>query len=374
MCGIFGVLLKSGISEKELEDIKVKFYKFFNKIKHRGPDNHDYKELDAPINIILGFHRLAIMGLNSSANQPFSYDEESRTVYVMCNGEIYQHKEFAKKHDLELKTGSDCEVIPLMYKKYGIKGVEIMCKEFNSEHAFVIVDLDRKTGDYKVIFSEDRFGIRPLFIGEDKYGFYFSSELIGIPCLDDKDDKNDKNDKTTEVTRFKPRHYAVIEKKKGELGKLEYTKYYDLDNIKQTITDLEIAKKLINSTLRQSVLDRIHSDRPLGCLLSGGFDSSIVSAIVAEEFKKQGKKLRTFTIGLPDSADEKYAKEVAKHIGSEHTHIMATEQEFINALEDIVRVSGTFDITTIRASTGQHLVSKWIAKNTDIKVEEPTEV
>jgi asparagine synthase (glutamine-hydrolysing) len=359
MCGIWGALLKQDISGQQFEDVKVKLYKAYNKIKHRGPDRHEYKEFDSPTNVIFGFHRLAIVSTSASDDQPMISDDGQRIICAGCNGEIYEYKAFAEKYKLELKTGSDCEVIPLMYQKYGIKGVEIMCQEFDSEHAFVILDIDKKTGNYTIIFSEDRFGIRPLFFAEDKYGIYFSSELIGIPCLNDED---------AEVERFLPRNYAVLQKKQGQLGKLEYTEYCNLSSIKQTITDLDSALKLVNQSFRQAVLARMHSARPIGCLLSGGLDSSLTSALVAEQLAKQGKKLRTFTIGLAGATDKPFAEAVAKQIGSIHTHVEFKEEDFLNALEDIVRITGTIDITTIRATTGQYLICKWVAENTDIKV------
>lgn len=359
MCGIWGALLKQDISGKEFEDYKVRLYKAYNKIKHRGPDRHEYKEFDSPINAIFGFHRLAIVSTSAKDDQPFIYDDGEQIICAQCNGEIYNYKTVAEKYKLELKTSSDCEVIPLMYQKYKLEGVKMMCDEFDSEHAFAILDIDKTTGDYKLLLSEDRYGIRPLFVAEDKYGFYFSSELIGIPCLDDE---------TATVSRFEPRHYAVLEKVNGKLSELKYHKYCDLSEIKQNVKDLDTALKLVNQSFRKAVMARMHSARPIGCLLSGGLDSSLTSALVAEELAKTGKKLRTFTIGLPGATDKPYAEEVAKHIGSIHTHIEFKEEDFLNALEEIVRVTGTIDITTVRATTGQFLICKWIAENTDIKV------
>ena len=112
----------------------------------------------------------------------------------------------------------------------------------------------------------------------------------------------------------------------------------------------------------------MESDRPLGCLLSGGLDSSLVSAIAARELKKLGLKLRTFSIGMTGGTDEKFAKMVAKHINSDHTHITVREEDFIDAIPKIIRTIGSYDITSVRASTGQYLISEWISKNTDIKV------
>jgi asparagine synthase (glutamine-hydrolysing) len=362
MCGIWGALLKtdiSSLSTEQFNQLRLKLYESFMKIKHRGPDKHTYIDLPTPVNIMLGFHRLAIMDPTTRGDQPFVYDYEGHSVYAMCNGEIYEHLKFAEKYNLELNSGSDCEVIPAMYKKYGVKGIEIMSKEFNSEHAFVLLDINHKTNDYSVYFSEDRFGIRPLFIAEDEFGFYFSSELVGIPCLDNK---------TATIERFMPRNYAILERKSMNFTNLEYHKYYDLLDIKQTINDMSEAKKLINYNLREAVKNRLISDRPLGCLLSGGVDSSLVAALASEHLKKTGKKLRTFCVGLPGATDAPFAKLVAEHIGSEHTQIELKEEDFLSAIKTVVQITGTFDITTIRATTGQYLTAKWVADNTNIKV------
>jgi asparagine synthase (glutamine-hydrolysing) len=127
-------------------------------------------------------------------------------------------------------------------------------------------------------------------------------------------------------------------------------------------------KTKIRETFIESVRSKLFSDRPLGCLLSGGLDSSLVASIASRFLKERGQKLKTFSIGLEDSTDEYYARLVAKHIDSEHTHIKLEQDDFINALKDVIYVTETYDITTVRASTGQYLVSKWISKNTDIKV------
>lgn len=129
---------------------------------------------------------------------------------------------------------------------------------------------------------------------------------------------------------------------------------------------------MIQDIIREKIIEvvevRLESDRPMGALLSGGLDSSLVVAIAAEHFRRQGKKLRTFSIGIPGATDKQYAEMVAKHCGTEHTHVEFTQEEFLEALIEVVKATETWDTTTIRASTGQYLISKWIRENTPIKV------
>jgi asparagine synthase (glutamine-hydrolysing) len=144
--------------------------------------------------------------------------------------------------------------------------------------------------------------------------------------------------------------------------------YYSFKYDKISITDIKLAKQKIKQCLVNSITDKLVSDRPLGCLLSGGLDSSLIAAISAKELKKNGKILTTFSIGMPGSTDKKYALMVAKHIKSNHHHFELSENDFLNALGDIVTATETHDITTIRASTGQYLISKLVAEKSNIKV------
>lgn len=355
MCGICGVLIKESAGKDIKKQIRVEFNELAEKISHRGPDRSIIIKLSEPIDVVIDFERLSIMDPSTKGDQPFKYEENQRTIYTICNGEIYGFKDICKKYDFHLTSGSDCEVIPLLYKKFGIAGMKELCRELNSEHAFAILDIDMKTGDYKLVFSSDRFGIRPLFIGWTKFGFYFSSELQGLPA--------DAN-----IERFKPRHYAIIEKKEGKLGELLYYPYYTISSIPSKQDDLGVCLEKIRNGLESSVVIRLESDREFGALLSGGLDSSLVSALAAKHLKKAGKKLRTFSIGMPGGTDEKYAKMVATFIDSDHTHVEVSESDFVGAIPDIVKTIGSYDITTVRASTGQYLISKWISENTNIKV------
>ncbi|AYV80947.1 MAG: asparagine synthase [Harvfovirus sp.] len=363
MCGISGILIREDLTPEQKDELLLEYHKSSRKIKHRGPDRTIDVQLAHPINATITFHRLAIMDPSTKGDMPFRYEEGRRTVYVTANAEIYKFKDIALAEDFKLASGSDCEIIIHLYKKYGVAGLHAMCNRLNSEHAFSILDVDMVTGDYKLILSNDRYGKRPLFTKVDSKGFYYSSEMQGLP---------DVKSLIGKVERFPARHFGVIEKKDGRLGEMKYWEYYKVkpDPEEKICNDVEVAKKTIRELFIDAVVCRLESDRPIGCLLSGGLDSSLVSAVAARYLRKFGRRLRTFSIGIKgtDSIDRPYAEKVAKFIDSEHTFVEFTEQQFLEALVDVIITTGTFDITTIRASTGQYLISKWISENTDVKV------
>lgn len=352
MCGIWALFQKN--TSCLSNDV---FYKYFKNIQSRGPDRSLYFELNNPINIKLGFHRLSIMDTTTKGDQPFKFEENDRTVYLICNGEVYNHRELCQTHDLKPHSGSDCEVILLLYKKYG--NMELISKELTGEYAFLICDVNTRTGDYKVYSCNDRFGVRPLFVLENKDYIMFSSELKGFPLKELCD---------YDVKRHPPRHISEFTKLKNEFSSIKYTKYYNLLLLKQTIFDLDEAKTKIRESFEMAVESMIESDREIGCLLSGGLDSSLVSSCASRVLKRCGRKLKTFSIGLPGSTDEKYANLVSEYIDSDHTHILVSEEDFLKVVPDVIRMIESYDITTVRASTGQYLISKWISENTNIKV------
>lgn len=361
MCGISGAFL----SDKVTDETYINFLEINKDLNKRGPDSISTILHSGKINLILHFSRLAIMDISPKANQPFKINSENHTIYVLCNGEIYNYRELAIKYNLKLTSNSDCEIIPLLYEKYGMKLMTKILNEFNSEHAFVIVDIDILTEDYKVIISTDRFGIRPIFTVSLNNDLYFSSILSGLPFKD--------NDNAI-FERFKPGHYATIEKINGQLGKLEYHEYSYL--YKSLLTEypeiteeyLKECKNKISETFIEATNIRMNSDRPIGCLLSGGLDSSLVCACM-NMYLKNNKKLMTFSIGLPGGTDKLYSKKCSDYIGTNHHHFEVSEEYFLEAIPEVIKVIGSYDITTIRASTGQYLISKYISENfPEIKV------
>jgi len=195
----------------------------------------------------------------------------------------------------------------------------------------------------------------------DEYTIVFGSEvksLIGLNSL-----SNNK------IEVHDPRSWTSWSGQTNKPLEIKSKLYYAVGNLPVVINpEPSDVYRMIQTKLTMAVKSRLESDREIGCLLSGGLDSSLVSAIAAKELDKEGKKLKTFSIGMEDSPDVHFAKIVSMHIGSDHTNIEIPESEWIDAIQEVIRITETYDITTIRATTGQYLISKWIKANTDIKV------
>ena len=328
MCG-FTVYTKNDMSKEE-------FMKGFSKIQYRGPDMSRVEEYDFGI---FGFHRLSIMGPSESGMQPM---KRGRNILV-CNGEIYgfhKIKEELEKDGVEFKSESDCEVLLPMYEKYGLD----MFRMLDSEFACCFYDAKKK--DF--IAARDPIGIRAMFYGYSKvsHSIMFASEAKALIDVCD------------EVYPFPPGYYYADGK---------FTQYRDMTEVDKVVSDdLEQIYPEIHKRLVEGVKKRLDSDMPVGFLLSGGLDSSLVCSIAA---KLSDKPIRTFAIGMDiDAIDLKYAKQVADYIGSEHTEVIISRDDVIASLRDVIYRLETWDITTIRASVGMYLLSKWIRENTDIRV------
>ncbi len=328
MCSIMGVT-KKNIS---LED----FQNNLAKTTSRGPDMSRILEVG---NGILGFQRLAIMGLTESGMQPFTLNENA----VVCNGEVYGFRKEKKR--LEEKgytflSGSDCEIILPMYETYGFE----MFSKLDAEFAMIIYD--KKRNDW--IAARDPIGIRPLFYAYDSAGdIMFASEAKNLVGISDR------------VFPFPPGHYYTDGK---------FICYNDIAARQEYSTDdLETACKKIKEKLVAGVEKRLDADAPVGFLLSGGLDSSLVCAIAQ---KMVGKQIKTYAIGMnEDAIDLKYAKEVADYLHSDHHEIIIDKDIVLDTLEEVVKNLGTFDITTIRASMGMYLICKRIKEiDPDIRV------
>ena len=334
MCGITVY-----ISKKEQDD------KNLSKISHRGPDlTTIWKFKFKDYYISLAFHRLAIIDLDNG-DQPFIHKDHNRQTYLLCNGEIYNYKELIDKYSL--KTNSDCKVILELFLQ--TNDIKKTVSELDGEFAFVLIDI--KDDNLNIYYCRDRFGIRPLFYYIDDSSFLFSSELKGLPRGLGK--------------QVEPRKIHLIHNKE------HYShQYYKIgENTHHIDVDYVIMLNKIRNLLIDSVKDRMQTERPLGALLSGGLDSSLICGIAAEILKEKGERLNTFTIGIEESApDIIYARKVAKHINSIHHEIIIPVEEWISQLKNVIKSIETYDITTIRASTGQYLVSKWVREHTDIKV------
>lgn len=300
----------------------------------RGPDDTRIVETESAI---LGFHRLAIMGLTEEGMQPFSLDGD----YCVCNGEIYGFRPIKEKLQAKysFKSDSDCEILLPLYRELGLD----MFMTLDSEFAMVIYDGSKKS----LIAARDPIGIRPLFYGYCKSGkIAFASEAKNLMPLCEK------------VMPFPPGHYYADGK---------FTRYADPAEVKEYICDdLDVVCKNIREKLIAGIEKRLDSDAPLGFLLSGGLDSSLVCSVAQKLLKKP---IKTFAIGMSEDAiDLKYAKEVAEYIGSEHSEIIITKDDVIGAVDEVIKVLETFDITTVRASVGMYLICKAIREQTNIRV------
>lgn len=367
MCGIFGVLGKPIVKNE---------YDLFKKIKYRGPDRSTFLDLNNNIPIRLGFCRLSIMDLSMKGDQPFIFENDNKTLICMCNGEIYNYKHLKEKFNFQMKSFSDCEIIQHLYLEDGINNVT---KNIEGEYAFMILDINKKDETVNCYLGRDHFGVRPLFFCYSDETFGFCSEAKGLVLNDNKTFSVCGKDN---IEPLLPGCYLKCSFKKVDKSikldvntyrfydnsyKIRYSNLFEDDPTKSYFY-LENTKSDIRKQLTKSVEDRLMSDRPLGALLSGGLDSSLVCSIASKKLKLKGQKLNTFSVGIPGSTDKKYAEMVAEYIDSNHTHVEFTNEEFINALKEVIYVTETYDITTIRASTGQYLISKWIKNNTDIKV------
>ncbi len=352
MCGIWAYLLHNKIDF----EYNVIFNNFMN-LSGRGPDSLNFEFYKNKY--MTGFHRLSIMDTSYKGSQPFEYyDNETDIKYTcICNGEIYNAaliKRQFEKNEFNFMSSSDCEVLIPLYIKYK----ENMVNHLDGEFSIILIE---ECGDnIKYYIVRDRIGIRPLYIGKDKSNnFIFSSELKGMKDL------------AIESQQFKPGTYKTITYTDGQYNETSNT-YYDINvYLNHPITfDYNTNSILLNikNILIKTVTKRLISDRPVCALLSGGLDSSLVCSIASKILKGYGKKLYTFSIGIPGSTDNIYAQKVAEYIGSEHTVVTISQNDAIVALKKVIWATETYDITTIRASTGQYLISKYIADNTDFKV------
>jgi asparagine synthase (glutamine-hydrolysing) len=333
MCGIFAVISKRNST----------FSQDFNLLKHRGPDDSQIIRVGKFYgnNVIFGFHRLAVVDMDPKSSQPISYDG----AVLICNGEIYNYKYLIDLYGLEMTTGSDCEVILQLYLKFGrsVSALHRTMTEINGEFAFVMFDIKFS----RLFAGRDVFGVRPLFYG--KHGL--ASELKALSFC-------------KEVFPFPPAHFMVY-----EINNIKLYRYSCFFAEIKTYGYEEMLRK-IRHMLVVAVKDRMISARPVGAFLSGGVDSSLIVAILSEFIPD----LTCFSIGInEESEDIKASRKVVEYLNKKGRNInhkiayFSTEEGF-EVIPELIWQLETYDITTIRASVPQYILSKYIAKNTDIKV------
>ena len=322
MCGILGIFDKKDLDIQLAQELS-------KRMRHRGPDMQDY-EVNTSKTGIITHERLAIIDLQTG-KQPI---QGTKDAYVVHNGEIYNHIELKKTElqDFSFRTTCDSEVIVKLYEKYGTE----FCNKLDGVFGFIVMQGD----DYMV--ARDPIGIKPLYYGQDKGGaMYFSSEMKVI------------EDQVIDLKAFPPGHFYT-----KETG---FVKYYKPEWEDYTVCKEELDYVKLKDALIDATRKRLMSDVPVGVLLSGGLDSSLISSITARLMKEEGKTLHSFSIGLDETApDIIAAKEVADFIGTEHHAIHFTFEEGLKIINQLVWHLETYDITSIRASTPMYIMSKYI--------------
>ena len=345
MCGIVAIL---NVKE-QTQGLREKVLRMSQKIRHRGPD---WSGIYCGGSAILAHERLSIVD-PESGGQPL-HSPDGRQVLAV-NGEIYNHQELRKKYadQYDFQTGSDCEVILALYRDKGIDFLE----DLNGIFAFVLYDKERD----EFLIARDPIGVIPLYIGYDADGtVYVASELKALEGQCER------------YEPFLPGHY--LSSRQG-LGMQRWYKrdWFQYDAVKQNAASVEA----IHDALEAAVKRQLMSDVPYGVLLSGGLDSSVISAI-AERYsemriednsqtKAYWPRLHSFAVGLKGAPDLAKARLVADHIGTVHHEINYTVQEGLDALRDVIYFIETYDVTTVRASTPMYLLAR-VIKSMGIKM------
>lgn len=344
MCGIVSIF---NIQEQTPE-LRKKALEMSKKIRHRGPD---WSGIYCGKSAILCHERLSIVDPQSGKQPLFSPDKKQ---VLAVNGEIYNHQQIRKDFEgkYQFQTGSDCEVILALYKEKGINFLE----DINGIYAFALYDEEKD--DF--LIARDPIGVIPLYIGHDKDGtVYCASELKAL------------EDYCDEYEPFLPGHYYLGSQ--GKMVKWYHRDWESYDNVKDNSSSV----KEVHDALEAAVKRQLMCDVPYGVLLSGGLDSSVISAIAkkyaAHRIETNSTQaawwpqLHSFAVGLKGAPDLAKAKEVADFIGTVHHEINYTIQEGLDAVRDVIYFIETYDVTTVRASTPMYLLAR-VIKSMGIKM------
>lgn len=396
MCGIFA-LLNNGhtFSNEEIQNA-------FTKGARRGPEHSVIEQCDNKL--LFGFHRLAINGLNSKSNQPITIG----TYKLICNGEIYNYKELFAKINTTPITDSDCEIIIHLYKLYGI---EYTLRLLDGVYSFILYDYNESQLEPVIYVARDPYGVRPLYLLEPNSEYNktrnetptntsltleniigFASELKVLNSLLNRNNQMlhygvNNNISTTSLSasltkvpyhirQFEPGTYMSFNcafKSHSSWSVLTSpTKFHiPLHShriiSKYTRQEDEQSQRMICHLLNNAVKKRVvgTSDRPIACLLSGGLDSSLITALVNKYYDGV---LETYSIGMSGSEDLVRAKQVANYLGTKHTEIILTKEEFFSSIPETISAIESYDTTTVRASVGNYMIGKYISKNSQAKV------
>jgi asparagine synthase (glutamine-hydrolysing) len=344
MCGIVCVFdLKT-----EPHLIRPQILDMSKKVRHRGPD---WSGMYYGEKVLMAHERLAIVDPISGGQPLYSSD---KNLVLAVNGEIYNHMLLRTelKKPYAFQTESDCEIILALYNEKGTDFLE----DLNGIFAFALYD----KSDNSYLIARDHIGIIPLYMGWDKFGnFYVSSELKALEGVCSK------------IEEFPPGHY--LSSKEGVVKKWYQRNWTSFENVKDNTTDI----KELREALEAAVHRQLMSDVPYGVLLSGGLDSSIISAVATrfapkrietdDEQQAWWPRLHSFAIGLQGSPDLAAARKVADHLGTVHHEVNFTVQEGLDALRDVIYHIETYDVTTVRASTPMYLLAR-VIKSMGIKM------
>ena len=348
MCGIVAILNV----KQQTQALRDKALRMSGKIRHRGPD---WSGIYCGGSAVLAHERLSIVDPESGGQPLFSSD---RRQVLAVNGEIYNHQEIRRRYagSYDFQTGSDCEVILSLYRDKGIDFLE----DLNGIFAFVLYDEERD----EFLIARDPIGVIPLYIGRDSDGtVYVASELKAL------------EGQCESYEPFLPGHYYWS----GTPGMKRYYSrdWMEYDAVKDVVTDDAVDTAAIRTALEDAVKRQMMSDVPYGVLLSGGLDSSVISAI-AEKFserriesdsrtKAYWPRLHSFAVGLKGAPDLAKARLVADRIGTVHHEINYTVREGLDAIRDVIYFIETYDVTTVRASTPMYLLAR-VIKSMGIKM------
>lgn len=344
MCGIAGILQ----IKTQTEALRSKALGMSRTIRHRGPD---WSGIYCGQSAILTHERLSIVDPQSGGQPLYS---PNRKQILAVNGEIYNHRDLRKRYadTYDFQTGSDCEIILALYRDKGIDFLE----ELNGIFAFALYDEERD----EFLLARDPIGVIPLYIGHDAEGhLYFASELKAL------------EGQCESYEPFLPGHY--YHSREGKMKRWYKRDWTDYEAVKQHPVDTDRLKEALEKAVQRQLM----SDVPYGVLLSGGLDSSVISAIAKEYAARRIEtdgtgdawwpQLHSFAVGLKDAPDLAKAREVAQHIGTVHHEIHYTIQEGLDAIRDVIYYIETYDVTTVRASTPMYLLAR-VIKSMGIKM------
>lgn len=340
--------------------------KVFPKISHRGPDAWRLEADCRLAHSCLGFHRLKVVD-SVHGMQPMKLHCLPHLT-LMCNGEIFNCHELEKDYGFPMET--KCDVEPILHL-YGKGGIEMATTHLDAEFAFCLIDAENQ----KVFLARDPFGVRPLF------RLYSEDGVLGV-CSEAKGLVGMARELNGSKYTLEPFPPGVFEEysidKEGRAKLVRQERFHEIGSpVKPQFRPFVPFNKLkndvhanIRTLLSSAVKKRLMADRRVGCLLSGGLDSSLVAALLVKHAKEANLPypIQTFSIGMGDSPDIVAARQVAKHIGSEHHEITFTEEDVISVLDEVICTLETYDITTIRASIGMYIISRFIKRRTDTTV------